>query len=181
MDAREADTYLDTVLIGGREKRAIVIVDYDPAWTARFVVERDRVQRALGAKARRIEHIGSTAVPSLAAKPIIDLLVTVADPDDEGIVVPALESAGYELRVRERGHRMFRTPARDVHVHIWRDSDPEVTRQLSFRDRLRRSPEDRLAYQQLKRDLATRDWTDMNDYADAKGPFIEEILAAIDD
>jgi GrpB-like predicted nucleotidyltransferase (UPF0157 family) len=71
---------------------------------------------------------------------------------------------------------MFRTPERDVHVHIWRESDPEVARYLSFRDRLRTSPEDRLAYEQLKRQLAERDWTDMNEYADAKGELIEAIL-----
>jgi len=168
---------LDEVLIGGREKRRIVIVDYDPAWPARFERECGRVQLALGASARRVEHIGSTAVPGLAAKPVIDLLVTVPDPDDDATIVPALESAGYQLRVREPGHRMFRTPARDVHIHLWRDGDPEVARYLSFRDRLRRSPADRVAYQRLKQELATRDWTDMNDYAEAKGPFIEAVLA----
>ncbi len=179
VDAREPGSQLDEVLIGGREQRRIVIVDYDPSWPARFELERDRVQRALGALAHRIEHIGSTAVPGLAAKPIIDLLVTVTDPDDDVTTVPALESAGYQLRVREPGHRMFRTPARDVHVHVhvWRDSDPEVRRYLRFRDQLRRSPQDRVAYQRLKQELAMRDWTDMNDYADAKGPFIAALLA----
>jgi GrpB-like predicted nucleotidyltransferase (UPF0157 family) len=143
MDARERDAFLDEVLIGGREKRSIVIVDYEIGWTERFALERDRVKRALGQSALRIEHIGSTAVPGLAAKPIIDLLVTVEDADDEAVTVPALEAAGYELRVREPGHRMFRTPQRDVQVHVWRDSDPEVIRHLRFRDRLRDSPKDR--------------------------------------
>ncbi|HUE26390.1 MAG TPA: GrpB family protein, partial [Solirubrobacteraceae bacterium] len=133
-------------------------------------------QGALGASAIRIEHIGSTAVPGLAAKPIIDVLVTVADPDDERVLAPALKSAGYELRVRERGHLMFRTPEQDVHVHVWRDSDAEVLRYLSFRDRLRDSPDDRRAYEGLKRELATHEWDDTNEYADAKGPFIEAIL-----
>jgi GrpB-like predicted nucleotidyltransferase (UPF0157 family) len=121
--------------------------------------------------------MGSTAVPGLAAKPIVDVLVTVDDPEDDAVIVPALHAAGYELRVREPGHRMFRTPARDVHVHLWSDRDPQVDRHLRFRDRLRSSPEDRAAYERLKRALATRDWRDMNDYADAKGPLIEEILA----
>lgn len=156
MDSRQPDVNLDEALIGGRERREIVIVDYDWNWPARFELERDRVRAALGPMALRIEHVGSTAVPGLAAKPIVDLLVTAADPDDESVTVPALESVGYELRVREPGHRMFRTTKRDVHVHIWRDSDPEVARQLSFRDRLRQSPEDRHAYERLKRELAGR-------------------------
>ena len=83
MDERERDAYLDQVLVGGREKRRIVIVDYDATWPARFELERDRMQRALGTLAIRIEHIGSTSVPGLAGKPIVDVLVTVADPDNE--------------------------------------------------------------------------------------------------
>jgi GrpB-like predicted nucleotidyltransferase (UPF0157 family) len=170
------DKYLDQVLIGGRERRPIVIAEYDADWPTRFEFERQRVVRALGDQALRIEHFGSTAVPGLAAKPIVDLLVTVSDPEDESFVVPALEAAGYELRVREPGHRMFRTPARDVHVHVWADSDPEVARHLRFRDRLRVSPEARSTYEQVKRELAQRDWVDMNDYADAKNDVIRSIL-----
>lgn len=175
-DRRKRAAHLDAVLIGGPEKRAIVLVEYDPNWPTYFENERRRIQNALGEAATRIEHTGSTAVPGLAAKPIIDVLVTVADADDEGTFVPALEAAGYELRVREPGHRMLRTPTRDVHVHLWRDDDPEVHRYLRFRDRLRCSPEDRRAYEQLKRDLARFDWADLNDYADAKGPLIESLL-----
>ncbi len=171
---------LDAVLVGGREKRDVVIVDYDPNWPARFEVERDRCAAALAGTALRIEHIGSTAVAGLGAKPIIDLLVTVEDLEDDTSIVPALESVGYELRVREPGHRMFRTPERDVHVHVWRDSDPEVVRCLRFRDQLQRSPEARRAYEQLKRRLAERGWADMNEYADAKGALIEAILRNVD-
>jgi GrpB-like predicted nucleotidyltransferase (UPF0157 family) len=177
VDRGERDEYLDQVLIGGREKREIVIADYDYAWPARFEHERERIRRALGATALRIEHIGSTAVPGLAAKPVIDVLVTVEDPGDEATLRPALELAGYELRVREPAHRMFRTPARDVHVHIWADEDPEVDRHLVFRDRLRYSPEDRTSYERLKRDLATRQWSDMDEYADAKSDLIAAIIA----
>jgi len=181
MGAQDRDAYLDGVLIGGREKREIVIVDYDSSWPARYQLERDRVRRALGGSALRIEHIGSTAVPGLAAKPIVDLLVAVADPDDETVTLTALQAAGYELRVREPGHRMFRTRERDVHVHIWGDADPEVTRHLRFRDRLRRSPADRASYERLKRELAAREWADMNEYADAKAALIEAILARAED
>ena len=166
------DAYLDRVLVGGRERREIVIADYDPAWPERFAVERERIRAALGDRALRIEHIGSTSVPGLAAKPIVDILVEVASVDDVD-----LEPAGYVLRVREEGHRMFRTPELDVHVHVWASGSPNIASDLAFRDRLRSSPEDRAAYEALKRELATRDWPDLNYYAEAKGPLIREILA----
>jgi len=166
------DAYLDRVLIGGRERRAIVIAPYDPAWPERFEVERERIAAALGPRALRIEHIGSTSVPGLAAKPIVDVLVEVASLDGVD-----LEPAGYVLRVREDGHLMFRTPELDVHVHVWLSGHADITAQLAFRDRLRESPEDRTAYEALKRELATRDWPDTNHYAEAKGPLIREILA----
>ena len=180
MDPRERESYLDQVLIGGREKREIVIVDYDHDWPSRFERERERIRDTLGSSALRVEHIGSTAVPGLAAKPVIDVLVTVDNPDDDAKLRPALESAGYRLRVRESGHRMFRTRSRDVQVHLWADEDPEVARYLTFRDRLCESPEDRAAYEQLKRDLASREWSDVNEYADAKSDLISAILAAAD-
>jgi GrpB-like predicted nucleotidyltransferase (UPF0157 family) len=178
MDSEARDARLASVLIGGLERRPIVICDYDPGWPERYARERDRVLSALGSGALRVEHIGSTAVPGLAAKPVVDVLVTVSDPDDEPAFRSALEAQGYELRVREPGHRMFRTSARDVHVHVWADSDPEVELDLRFRDRLRASSEDRAAYEQLKRELAKREWPDMNHYADAKGALIKEILAS---
>jgi GrpB-like predicted nucleotidyltransferase (UPF0157 family) len=173
----ERNVEFEGALIGGREKREIVIVEYDPGWPVRFEFECERIQDALGRTAKRVEHIGSTAVPGLAAKPIIDVLLTVENPDDEQAYLPALEAAGFELRVREPGHRMFRTRERDVHIHVWGDSDPEVVRYLRFRDRLRQSPEAQHAYEQLKLDLAKRDWRDMNEYADAKGALIEALLA----
>jgi GrpB-like predicted nucleotidyltransferase (UPF0157 family)/GNAT superfamily N-acetyltransferase len=176
VDDEQLDAYLDTVLIGGRERREIVIAEYDEAWPERFGAERERIAQALGSTALRIEHVGSTAVPGLAAKPIIDVLVAVSDVGDEPSYGPALERAGYELRVREPEHRMFRTPARDVHVHVWRDGDPELDRTVAFRDRLRESPDDLLEYERLKRSLAEREWSDMNHYADAKGSLIDAIL-----
>lgn len=161
---------LDAALIGGRERRKVVLADHDPAWAQRFEAERARIAAALGERALRIEHIGSTAVPGLAAKPIVDILVEVATLD--GI---DLEPAGYVLRVREDGHRMFRTPELDVQIHVWPTGSPDLERHIAFRDRLRASPEDRAAYEALKRELATRDWPDLNHYAEAKGPLIREI------
>ena len=167
----------EDALIGGLERREIVIVEYDPSWPQRFERERARLERALGARALGVEHVGSTAVPGLAAKPIVDILVTVVDPTDDEIAA-AMEAVGYELRVREPAHRMFRTAARDIHVHLWAPDSPEVNRLLAFREHLRDFSPDRLAYEALKRELAGRSRRDMNEYADAKGPFIERVLEA---
>jgi GrpB-like predicted nucleotidyltransferase (UPF0157 family) len=173
------DELLDRVLIGGREQRTIVIVDYDPSWPHRFEQEREQIARALGNRAQLIEHIGSTSVPGLAAKPIIDILVTVdaAEIEYDEQLVADLEATGYVLRVREPEHRMFRTPARDVHVHVFANGSDEIERDVLLRDRLRRSAEDRALYAMTKRELAQREWSDMNYYAEAKTDIIQEILA----
>jgi GrpB-like predicted nucleotidyltransferase (UPF0157 family) len=129
--------------------------------------------------ALRIDHIGSTAVPGLVAKPIIDIDVSVPDADDDATYLPPLRDAGYLLRVREPGHRMVRTPALDVHVHICTAGSDWERWHLLFRDRLRADANDRAAYAKLKLRLAEQDWPDMNAYADAKGPLIEEILSTL--
>jgi ribA/ribD-fused uncharacterized protein len=163
-------------LIGGREKREIVIADPDPAWSSRFRHERDRLRKALGDRALRIEHVGSTSVPGLAAKPIVDIQVSVDDVEDEAGYLPRLEAAGYHLRVRQPDHRMVRTRQLDVHVHICSAGGAWERDHLLFRDWLRTTPADRAAYERLKRELATRDWFDVNQYAEAKGGLIDEIL-----
>lgn len=168
---------LDDVLIGGREKREIEIVDHDPAWAERYEHERACISAALSARVLRIDHIGSTSVPGLAAKPIIDIDLTVADPADERAYVPDLEAAGYVLRVREPGHRMLRTPARDVHLHVCAPGSDWEARHVIFRDWLRVHADDRQRYEDVKRELAGRDWDDMNDYADAKTDIVAEIMA----
>jgi len=173
--AGHLDEYLDQVLIGGRESREITIVDYDPVWPTRFAHERSRIG-SLGRVAKRIEHIGSTAVPGLAAKPIIDILVTVQDVEDECSYMPTLEAAGYVLRVREPRHRMFRTPNRDVHIHVWQSGSEEERRYLLFRNWLRSNAPDRELYERTKRELSQRSWTDMNYYAEAKGAVVAAIL-----
>ena len=174
-DAEDLDRYLDTVLIGGREPRTVEIVDYTSSWPTRFAADRQRIEDALGATAKGIEHVGSTAVPGLAAKPIVDIMVTVDDPDDENSYLPALVEAGYVLRVRKVGHRMFRTPSGDVHVHIWRAGSDDEHRHLLFRDRLRSNAADRTEYESTKRSLVGR-YRDMNHYAEAKSDVIRSIL-----
>jgi GrpB-like predicted nucleotidyltransferase (UPF0157 family) len=163
------------VIVGEPQRGPVTLVEWTPAWAKRFQRERARILEAVGDAALGIEHIGSTSVPGLAAKPIVDILLIVPDVEDEDPYLPALERAGYALRVREVGHRMLRTPDLGVHLHVW--ADEEIDRHLRFRDRLRASPEDRAAYERLKRELAPRDWADVNDYAQAKGPLIEAILA----
>ncbi len=173
--------FLDSVLIGGREPVKIVVVDYDPSWPERFEQERARLQETLKGQVRRIEHIGSTSVPGLAAKPIVDILVTVDDVEPDTALVSSLEVAGFVLRVREPGHRMFRTPERDVHVHVYSNDAIEIEHYLLLRDWLRHSPQDRALYERTKRELAKRDWSDMNDYADAKSDVIAAILGRASD
>jgi GrpB-like predicted nucleotidyltransferase (UPF0157 family) len=168
-------------LIGGLEPREIVIADYDAAWPRQYEAHARAIRAALGGTLLRIEHIGSTAVPVLAAKPIIDILAVVPDAADERAYVPPLAAAGYALRVREPAffeHRMLRPAARDVHVHVYSPGAPEIGRTVTFRDWLRRSAEDRGRYEAVKRRLAAERWPDMNAYADAKSGVIESILAA---
>ena len=175
----ELDAHLDEVIVGERAAAPvrIEVIEYDPAWPARFAAHRARIAAALGDRAVRIEHVGSTAVPGLAAKPIVDVLVTVADPEDEGAYLPGLLAAGYELRVREAGHRMLRPPAHDANVHVWAAGCDEERRYLALRDHLRGDAADRDRYAALKRELATRTWPSVDHYAVAKTGLIEELLA----
>lgn len=166
----------DRILVGGRERREIAIVEHDPAWSRRFGEIRGPLVEELAGVAVRVEHVGSTAVPGLAAKPIVDVQIAVEQADREELFGPGLARLGYEPRVREPGHRMFRTPARDVHVHVWQAGSDDERRHLLLRDWLRRTPADRDRYEHVKRELARHDWADMNAYADAKTAVIAEIL-----
>jgi GrpB-like predicted nucleotidyltransferase (UPF0157 family) len=171
----------ETGLIGGPEPGTIVIADYDPIWPETFRTHASAIAKALRDVARRIEHIGSTSVPGLAAKPIVDILVVVADSTDEDSYLPQMVAAGYELRVREpefHEHRMFKTPARDVHVHFYSSESTEIERCLTFRDWLRKNSAGRQLYEETKRRLAAQSWEDTNDYAEAKTEVVERIIAA---
>ncbi len=172
----DRDAYLNRVLIGGREPASVIVVDYDERWRHRFEAFARRVRRALGAQALVLEHVGSTSVPDLAAKPIVDMLLTVADVADEPAYVPALESVGFELRVREPDHRMLRTRMRDAHLHVYEPDRLEVRDYLDLRDWLRVDAADRELYAATKRRLAQQSWRDMNDYADAKSEVICDVL-----
>ncbi|MBZ5580063.1 MAG: GrpB family protein [Acidobacteriia bacterium] len=157
----------------------IRIVESDPRWPEQFQCEAERIAGALGSRALRIEHTGSTSVPGLAAKPILDMLLVVADSGDEAAYAPALEGIGYTLRIREaewHEHRMFRGNDPDSHLHVFSASCPEIDRILLFRDWLRRNAADRELYEQTKRHLASEKWTYQQNYADAKTAVVEEIL-----
>jgi len=172
----QLDRYLDSVLIGGREPFTPVISDHDSGWASRFAGLEARIRAALGDAALAVEHIGSTSVPHLAAKPIIDVLVVVADVEDEATFVPPMVDAGFVLRVREARHRMFRTPGRDVHVHVYSSGDQAIADYLDLRDWLRVDESDRTRYADVKRHLAQRQWSDMNHYAEAKSAVIQAVL-----
>ena len=176
----ELERYLAEVMVGPPEHAAIRIRPYDPAWPERFAREAAGIRDVLGGRELRIEHIGSTSVPGLAAKPVVDILLVLDDPADEASYVPALEAAGYQLRVREPDfyqHRMLRTPQRDVHVHVFAPDSPEIDRYLLCRDRLRADAAERELYAEAKRRLAARDWPTMQHYAEAKTEVVEAILA----
>jgi GrpB-like predicted nucleotidyltransferase (UPF0157 family) len=171
-------------LVGERPARwdHIVIEDYDPAWVDRFAAVSSLLGEALGGLIIAIEHVGSTSVPGLPAKPIIDIDLSIEDTADESRYVPALESLGYRLVLREPwwyGHRMLVSPAEDVHLHMWPRDAPEPIRHLLFRDWLRSHRQDRDLYAATKRRLA-RDTADQpGDYSLAKNDVIDEICARI--
>jgi len=158
----------------------IQIVDYDPRWPGLFQREALRVRAALGPLALRLEHTGSTSVPGLAAKPIIDMLLVVADSADESAYVPALQRAGFFLKIREPEwfeHRMLKGPDTDVNLHVFSSGCSEIDRILLFRDWLRANPPDRALYERTKRALSQQEWKNIQEYADAKTAVVEEILA----
>ena len=176
----EADLRAVTIGEPTRADGPITLADYDPGWPALYEHEAARIRAALGDRVLLLEHAGSTSVPGLAAKPVIDIVLGVADPADEAAYVPDLETAGYVLRIREPDwfeHRMFKDTDPSVQVHVFAADSTEIVRMLAFRDRLRRHDDERLLYEKTKRELGARKWTFVQDYADAKGEVVEGIVA----
>ena len=158
----------------------IVVVDSDPGWTQWFEQAAERIRDALGDKLLELHHVGSTSVPGLAAKPLIDIDLVVADTTDETAYVPPLEALGYALRVREPDwyeHRMLRGYDPPVNLHVFPPACEEVDRMLLFRDWLRTNDADRELYARTKRELGAQEWKYVQNYADAKTAVVEEILA----
>jgi GrpB-like predicted nucleotidyltransferase (UPF0157 family) len=174
-EALRAVTIGELAVLGG----PVTLVDYDPAWPDLFEHEAGRIRSALGDQVRLLEHAGSTSVPGLAAKPIIDIVLAVPDSSDEAAYVPAMEAAGYVLRIREPEwfeHRLFRNTDPSVNVHVFTDGTIEIRRMLAFRDWLRANDDDRRLYERTKRELAARDWKYVQHYADAKTDVVAEIM-----
>jgi GrpB-like predicted nucleotidyltransferase (UPF0157 family)/predicted enzyme related to lactoylglutathione lyase len=179
-DRTEAELMVGRV--GAREllNAPVLLVEADPTWHATAARLLADVRAALGDRALLVEHAGSTSVPGLAAKPVIDLVLAVADPADEESYVDALTALGYTLRVREpdwHEHRMLRQDEPRVNLHVFALGSVEIDRMLVFRDHLRADPDDRALYERTKRGLARRTWEVVQHYADAKGPVVEDIVA----
>lgn len=163
-------------------RRPIKVVDYDPAWPTLFTGIAERVRAAFaGGSLTRIEHVGSTSVPSLSAKPIIDIDVVIPSRADLPDAVARLATLGYVhqgdlgITSRESFKRPIGTPPHNLYVCA--EDSPELRRHLAFRDHLRAHPDDAGRYGDLKRELAARHVTDIDAYVDGKTEFIQKVLA----
>lgn len=158
----------------------IIIEEYDPSWPRSFESICSRITPAIGKFAKIIEHVGSTAVPGLAAKPIIDIDVLLKSPGDLPLAIAALEGLGYQHQgtLGITGRDAFQAPTHDVphHLYVCSPGSVEFSRHITFRNYLRRHAKDAAEYARLKRNLSGRFSIDHEAYTDAKTEFIEEIL-----
>jgi GrpB-like predicted nucleotidyltransferase (UPF0157 family) len=176
-----SDEEIAAARIGGAElhNSTIHLDPYDDAWPDLFGREASRIRAALGDRALVIEHAGSTSVPGLSAKPVIDIVLAVADSSDEDAYVPDLEAAGYALRIREPDwdeHRLLKGPDTNMNLHVFTIGCREIARMLEFRDHLRADEADRLLYERKKQELASQTWKYVQHYADAKSEVVEQII-----
>ncbi|MFL5969478.1 MAG: GrpB family protein [Gaiellaceae bacterium] len=179
-----SDDYLRNVTVGDLppEYQDVVIADYDAEWPRWFEQAAARIRDALGDKALDVQHVGSTSVPGLPAKPLIDINLVVADTTDEDAYVPPLEAIGYVLRIREPDwyeHRLLRGYDPPVNLHVFPQGCEEVERMLRFRDHLRMNDADRELYARTKRELAAKAWKYVQNYADAKSEVVQDIMARV--
>ncbi|MEO7038675.1 MAG: GrpB family protein [Candidatus Elarobacter sp.] len=159
--------------------KAIELFPYDPQWPRIFDAESGRIRGSLGSLALSLEHVGSTSVPGLIAKPIIDICLVVLDSSREDAYLAKLEALGYAVTVREPEwfeHRMLQRTAPDVNLHIFSADCAEIARMRLFRDWLRGAPEDVRLYAEAKARLAKRRWASVQEYADAKSGIVAEII-----
>lgn len=179
---KTGDQYLENVTIGDRVPHdgPVLLVPYDRAWPSRFTTLASRVHKALSGSVFRLEHVGSTSVPGLSAKPVIDMVLAVSDSTDEPAYIPALEKAGFALRIREPDwfeHRLLKSSDIAGNLHVFSEGCEEIERMTRFRDWLREHEADRRLYETTKRELAKRTWRHVQHYADAKSEVVERILA----
>ncbi|MFE5506346.1 GrpB family protein [Amycolatopsis japonica] len=157
----------------------VTLAEYDPEWPELFDREAKRIRGILGERALVLEHVGSTSVPGLCAKPIIDIMLIVADSDDEETYVPQLEAEGYKLVIREpdwEKHRCFKGPDTNINLHVYSPDNGQTERYRLFRDRLIAHEDERKLYEAKKRELASRTWKYIQHYADAKNDVVDEII-----
>lgn len=158
----------------------ITLAEYDPEWPRQFEAIAAKIRGAIGENAVVLEHAGSTSVPGLCAKPIIDIVLAVPDSSDESTYVPQLEAVGFRLNIREPEwfeHRVLKYNEQEVNLHTFTVGCSEIDRMLRFRDWLRAHPEDRDLYANAKRELSSRTWQYVQHYADAKTTVVNEIVA----
>ena len=182
LDEAAYEQALAKVTIGQPQRLTVPIevAPYSSTWPRLYEREAARIRSILNNLVIRIEHVGSTSVDSLPAKPIIDIALEVPDSTDENAYVPALEASGYMLRIRETDwfeHRLFKGPDTNINLHTFSAGCDEVERMLMFRDWLRVNAADRDLYTRTKRELAARDWKFVQQYADAKTAAVTEIMA----
>ena len=177
----DRDDYLRSVTVGELipHDAPVHLAEYDPSWPSQFQYLASRISRALGANAILLEHVGSTSVPGLAAKPIIDMVLAVPNSNDETAYVPSLESEGFTVHIREPewfAHRLLKSGEVESNLHVFSADCGEIGRMLAFRDWLRAHDDDRRRYEHAKRELAARTWKHVQHYADAKTSIVKEIL-----
>ena len=162
-----------------KDDGTILVSPYDSRWPQLAGEVIGRIRAALGPAALRIEHVGSTSVPGLAAKPVIDIDLVVADTTQEDAYLPALQAAGFRFHLREPdwfAHRLFKGENPAVNLHVFPDGCEEVERMLAFRDHLRADVADRRLYEETKHRLAALRWDKVQDYADAKAQVVSDIM-----
>jgi GrpB-like predicted nucleotidyltransferase (UPF0157 family) len=156
----------------------LYLLDYQPAWPRLFEEEAERIRAACGDRLVGIEHIGSTSIPGLAAKPILDIMPLLVSFEEGFDIVPNMEGLGYEYKGEygiPRRHYFVKGTPRTHHVHMYEADDDEVVRHLLFRDYLREYADTAAEYESLKRRLAAE--VPREDYPEAKTGFVAQVLA----
>ncbi len=181
--AELTDEYIQKVVINGNieHNQTILLKPYDDRWPALFEREKNRISKILRDRALMIEHIGSTSVPGLTAKPIIDILLVVDDAGKEELYVNDLCEHGYILRIKEpdfENHHMFKGPDTDINLHVFSKNLKEIEKYLLFRNYLRHHDDARQLYEDTKKELAKKTWKYVQNYADAKTDVVQKILKA---
>jgi GrpB-like predicted nucleotidyltransferase (UPF0157 family) len=179
----ETDEEMAAIHVGGAatpHNAGVRLDPYDPAWPKRYEAEAAKIRIALGDAAIVLEHVGSTSIPGIPAKPILDIVMAVADSANEAAYVPQLEAAGYRLHIREpdwHEHRLLKGEDPEVNLHVFTQGSAEIERMIAFRDRCRSNEDEKRLYEATKRALASRTWRYVQHYANAKGEVVEAIIA----